>query len=115
MLLIEASCGMLKRAEVRDAKEKSVSHCAVARRGSRAVPARDEIYVAVLSGRPGQDDPPCCRWLGQRRDRVVPAYAARNREPVAQALFRTASGRVGGSGSPGPTPGFFPQTWWCKS
>src|SRR5450631_2071778 len=71
--------------------------------------------LAVLSSRPGQDDPPRRRRLGQRRDCFVPAYATRNREPVAQALFRRPLGGLGRSGSPGPTTGFFPQTWWCRS
>src|SRR5450631_108342 len=106
---------MFRRTEVRHAKEKPLPYRAVACRGRRAVPASHEIYVAVLSSRPGQDDPPRRRRLGQRRDCFVPAYATRNREPVAQALLRRPLGGLGRSGSPGPTTGFFPQTWWCRS
>src|SRR5450759_1674407 len=115
MLQFDTVYGMFRRTEVCDAKDKPIPDCIVARRIRGVVAACHEIYVTVLSGRSRQDDPPRGRGLGQRRDRVVLAYAARNREPVTQALFRTALGGVGGSDAPGSPPGFFPQRSWCRS
>ena len=108
LLPVATFCGMFRRTEVHHAKEKPIPYPAVACRGRRAVPASHEIYVAVLSGRPGQDDPPRRRRLGQRRDRVVPAYAARSRQPVAQALFRTTPRRAWRISRARAAPGLFP-------
>src|SRR5213079_3741426 len=99
--------GMLMCTEVRHAKTQSISHCAVARRGARANPSCREIYVAVLPGRPRQDDPAGGRRLGQRRDCGDLAYPARNCELVAQALLPGTPGWIRGSGAPRPAPGFF--------
>jgi hypothetical protein len=43
------------------------------------------------------------------------AYAARNCEPVAQALLRRTAAGARGSGAPRPATVFFPQTWSSKS
>ena len=53
--------------------------------------------------------------LGNDEIAATPAYPARNRKPVAQALLRRTPGGLGGSGPPGPPPGFFPQTWSSRS
>jgi hypothetical protein len=108
-------CGMLRGAEVPRAQIKPIPYRAVAGRSPRTVSAGSEIYVTVLSGCPRQDDPARRRGLEQRRDCGELAYSARNREPVAKTLLRGASGGVGRSGSPRPTPGFFPQTWSSRS
>lgn len=47
------------------AQEEPLSHTAVTFRGSRTVSSCSKVYVTVLSGDSGQDDPAGRRRLGQ--------------------------------------------------
>ncbi len=100
---------------VRDVEKLPVPYFVVERRVSIAEPARQSIYVGVLRGSSGQDDPDGRRGHGQRRDRGALGYAPRGRQRVAQALLPRSNSGARGETPPGTPPGFSPQSWSLRS
>jgi len=108
-------CGMVKIGEIVHATNESIPNHVVPKREARTDSACRQIYVTVLSGDPGQNDPARRRGIEQRRNCGLSAYTPRNRKLVAKALFRRTTAGTGRSSASGPASDFSPQSWLSRS